>query len=90
VGRSNKDTTSRIGAGAATGELLRELVPDPACDYQPTGNPKALNRKSPNPMQVQSYSDVLRHYSVVLQELNLRPLAPRSTAALVAALELFA
>ena len=25
---------------AATGELLRELVPDRACDYQPTGNPK--------------------------------------------------
>ena len=51
---------------AATGELLRELVPDPACDYQPTGNPKAPNRKSPNPTRVQGYSDVLRHHSVQL------------------------
>jgi hypothetical protein len=34
---------------AATGELLRELVPDPACDNQPTGNPKGPKPKKPEP-----------------------------------------
>ena len=52
---------------AATGELLRELVPDPACDYQPTRNPKGPKPKKPNPTQVQSYSDVLQHHNVAFQ-----------------------
>jgi len=32
---------------AATGELLRELVIDPASDYQPTGKPRYPQPKTP-------------------------------------------
>ena len=35
---------------AATGELLRELVLDPARDYQPTGQPRPKPRQ-PNPQK---------------------------------------
>ena len=34
---------------AATGELLRELVLDPARDYQPTGAPRGPRKKTPPP-----------------------------------------
>jgi hypothetical protein len=34
---------------AATGELLRELILDPARDYQPTGAPKGPTRKPTSP-----------------------------------------
>ncbi len=34
---------------AATGELLRELTVYPTKDYQPTGAPKGLTRKSSEP-----------------------------------------
>ena len=33
--------------GAATGELLRELTLDPACNYQPTGKPRRPPKQSP-------------------------------------------
>jgi hypothetical protein len=36
---------------ATTGELLRDLILDPTCDYQPTGAPKGRKpKKPPNPM----------------------------------------
>jgi len=34
---------------AATGELLRELILDPARDYQPTGRPPGPPKKTPRP-----------------------------------------
>ena len=34
---------------AATGELLRELILDPARDYQPTGRPPGPAPKTPRP-----------------------------------------
>jgi len=34
---------------AATGELLRELIIDPARDYQPTGRPPGPEKKTPRP-----------------------------------------
>ena len=34
---------------AATGELLRELIPDPTRDYQPTGAPKGPKTKHRDP-----------------------------------------
>ena len=34
---------------AATGELIRELILDPARDYQPTGRPPGPQRKTPRP-----------------------------------------
>ena len=50
---------------AATGQLLRELIPDPTSDYDPTGGTKGpQTEKVPNLMQVRNYSDVLRHHTV--------------------------
>jgi len=44
-----------------TGELLRELVLDPARDYQPRNPPRTAQK--PNPW-VRPYADVLRHHTV--------------------------
>ena len=41
-----QDLNIRI-INAATGELLRNLTPDPTRDYQPTGAPKGPTRKKP-------------------------------------------
>jgi hypothetical protein len=32
---------------AATGELLRDLILDPARNYRPTGNPRRPKRRTP-------------------------------------------
>jgi len=48
---------------AATGELIRELVIDPARDYQPLGRPPGPQPKTPRtPLRVQGVLDVLRHH----------------------------
>ena len=61
-----QDLAVRI-VNAATGEILRELLIDPARDYQaPAGHP-ARHRKGnePEPTSVgSSYADVLRHHTV--------------------------
>ena len=36
---------------AATGELIRELVLDPARSYQPTGKPPGWPKKTPRPLR---------------------------------------
>jgi hypothetical protein len=41
-----QDLSIRV-INAATGELLRDLILDPARDYQPTGQPPGPKRKSP-------------------------------------------
>lgn len=36
---------------AGTGELIRELIPDPARNYQPTGKPSGWQKKTPRPLR---------------------------------------